>query len=480
MKQYRKIAHIVIEADTPLAVGSGEKGLTVDRLIARDHFGLPYIPGTAIAGILRHQFEEADGLNRNYLDYFGYGNMKKEDKEKFNIPSDDKGKGALLKFTSAHLINNDGNVIEGLQNIDIENNKYLQYFSKLPNRDHTKINHKGAADTKGHGKFDEEVVFKGTRFAFEIELEANNDEQESSVWNELLSLLNKPFLRIGGGTRKGFGKIKVIKELSKTKTFDLSNSDDLKAYLNADNSLNKDLHAWSEIEVNDVQDDNYLHYQLKLKPESFFTFSAGYGDTEVDSIPKFESYFKWDKNNKNPELEDLEPENNKLGKALIPASSIKGAISHRVAFHYNKLNGIYADELSENDFESKTGNNNKAVQQLFGFIDTDNKTAKRGKVIIPDKYIDYLENDIHIFNHVAIDRFTGGGMDGALFSEKVITTDKEIELDIFVDKSAIKEDNIKKAFKNTLDDLVNGFLPLGGMTTKGNGVFTGSYEPKIK
>lgn len=477
MKQCRKIAHIVIEAETPLAVGSGEKGLTVDRLIARDHFGLPYIPGTSLAGILRHQFEASNALSRNYLDFFGYGNMKKEDKEKLNIPSDDKGKGALLKYTSAHLLNSDGSVIEGLQNIDFEDG-YLQHFSKLPNRDHAKINHKGAADTKGHGKFDEEVVFKGTRFAFEIELEANDDEQESSVWNELLSLLNKPFLRIGGGTRKGFGEIKVIKELSKTKTFDLTNSDDLKAYLDADNSLNKNLDNWNKIEDDDVKDDNYIHYQLKLKPESFFTFSAGYGDTEVDSIPKFEAYFVWDEENKNPDLKDFTPENNQLGKALIPASSIKGAISHRVAYHFNKLMGVYADEMSEDSFESETGNNNKAVQELFGFIDIENNTAKRGKVIIPDKYIDYSEEDIHIFNHVAIDRFTGGGMDGALFSEKVISTDKEIELDIFVEKSALENENIIKAFKNTLDDLVNGFLPLGGMTTKGNGVFKGSYELK--
>ena len=55
-KQYthRFLARFVIEAETPLAVGSGEKDILTDALVATDVNGLPYIPGTAIAGVLRH------------------------------------------------------------------------------------------------------------------------------------------------------------------------------------------------------------------------------------------------------------------------------------------------------------------------------------------------------------------------------------------------------------------------------------------
>jgi CRISPR/Cas system CSM-associated protein Csm3 (group 7 of RAMP superfamily) len=90
-------------------------------------------------------------------------------------------------------------------------------------------------------------------------------------------------------------------------------------------------------------------------------------------------------------------------------------------------------------------------------------------------YLKKNTNVEKVFSHVAIDRSTSGGIDGALYQEKAVTSDA-FELDIFVEKSALKEENIKKALKNTLDDLVGGQLQLGGNTTKGHGAFTGSYN----
>ena len=51
---HRFLARMIIEAKTPLAVGSGDKDITTDALVATDVNGLPYIPGTAIAGVIRH------------------------------------------------------------------------------------------------------------------------------------------------------------------------------------------------------------------------------------------------------------------------------------------------------------------------------------------------------------------------------------------------------------------------------------------
>ena len=50
---HRFLARLVIEAKTPLAIGSGEKDIISDALVATDVNGLPYIPGTAIAGVVR-------------------------------------------------------------------------------------------------------------------------------------------------------------------------------------------------------------------------------------------------------------------------------------------------------------------------------------------------------------------------------------------------------------------------------------------
>lgn len=52
--KFRYVARIVIEADTPICVGSGEKTIDTDSEVTLDVNGLPYIPGTTIAGVLRH------------------------------------------------------------------------------------------------------------------------------------------------------------------------------------------------------------------------------------------------------------------------------------------------------------------------------------------------------------------------------------------------------------------------------------------
>ena len=55
--QKRYIAHITIEAETPLKVGSSESDFLKDSPIQKDWNNLPMILGTSIAGVLRRDFE---------------------------------------------------------------------------------------------------------------------------------------------------------------------------------------------------------------------------------------------------------------------------------------------------------------------------------------------------------------------------------------------------------------------------------------
>ena len=55
---HRYIARIVLEAQTPLFVGSGESSLLKDALVQRDIHGFPMIQGTSLAGVLRHSLED--------------------------------------------------------------------------------------------------------------------------------------------------------------------------------------------------------------------------------------------------------------------------------------------------------------------------------------------------------------------------------------------------------------------------------------
>ena len=244
----------------------------------------------------------------------------------------------------------------------------------------------------------------------------------------------------------------------------MEEKNDFDAYIEFNPSFNKGI-EYVNVEKLSIADENFVAYKLELKPDSFFVFSEGFGDDEADNRPLEEEVVIYT----NGKIEFQQ-------QTVIPATSIKGAIAHRVAFHYNKLKKQFAD-----NGEGSTGNENVAVSQLFGQAGQNNsgKTidAKAGNVFLNDFYYakDLIDNN-KILNHVAIDRFTGGAMDGALFSEKVSRLKSGgFNFEIFVTKSALESDSdVKKALENTLIDICKGLLPLGGMTTKGHGIFTGS------
>ena len=459
MKKYthRYIARVALEAQTPLFVGSGETSLITDALVQKDLHGFPMIQGTSLTGVLRHALEDKLPENdKRWNSFFGY-----------QAPAGKEGRGSQVKISSAYLILNNGKIAEGLKpNFEIEESQ--NYFKNLPVRQHVRITDKGVADTENNGLFDNEVVYKGCRFLFEIELKGNKENEE--LWTGFLNELKSPLFRIGQGTRNGYGNLSV--HSCKTKVFDLENGD-FDTYLNFDNSLNANNDSLQEFALNNEK--KLQHYKLLLKPENFFMFGAGYGDEEVDNIPVTEQVVSY----KNESIQEPKEQ------TLIPVSSIKGALSHRTAFHYNKkierFADNYANEIKENTKKliEFVETNNQAVSDLFGTEEGNEKReGQRGKTIMNDILIakeDGIKND-KIFNHVAIDRFTGGAMDGALFSEKVSYFDdenKEITFDIYIEDADNLSKNVIEAFEETLKDVCKGLLPLGGMTTKGHGIFTG-------
>ena len=432
---HRYCARVMVEATTPLKIGTGESGLNVDELVATDANRLPMIPGTAITGVLRHSFND------------------KEVDELFGFQNGSDNKGSRFIFSEARIVGDEGKVIDGLNPIDFNKSTFYSKLNKLVVRDHCRINHRGVADADNHGKFDSQVVYKGARFVFDIELIGSNEDKGS--WDKLLGIMNSPLFRVGGGTRKGFGELKIIG--LENEIYDLTKDTD--KYLNRSSKLSLPK-GMSVLSKNDVQ----VHsYELELTADNFFTFSLGAGDDEADNISKKEIYITW--NNGKPSFTDE--------KVLISATSVKGAISHRTAFHYNRLNEIFADKV--NNIEDYVGEKNDAVKTLFGSAkDSDQESGQRGRVILSDVYID--KSDEKILNHVAIDRFTGGAMDGALFDEKVTATDEKIVLRITVESEAFEDDKIKKAFESTLKDISTGMLPLGGSTMRGHGCFSGTVK----
>ncbi|MGB1216702.1 MAG: RAMP superfamily CRISPR-associated protein, partial [Saprospiraceae bacterium] len=443
--------------------------------------------------------------------------------------------------TDALMVDEDGvSPIDGLNEDGIEwTNEYFSMFrmKQLPERDHVRISHKGAAES--HGKYDEELVPMGSRFVFELEYDV---EGMDSNWDELQKVVERPMFRLGAGTRKGFGGFKVL--ASERKDYDFSKKDNIIAYRDKSSKIEK-------IDANII--DEQKKYSLKgwteisipLRAESFFLFGSGIGDEHTDMNPKKEFVLDW--SNGKPEKKE---------KYLIPASSIKGALSHRVAYHYNliqrdfllqenttridlpeldiekaileierkikvdtkgwmsdsprwkeiiqQLDTVDIEQLilesssykkwlidmeeaaKESAKEDKcTGEYNAAVKALFGFAKddgTEEKTGARGDVIFQDIYMSKDDVNTKILDHIAIDRFTGGTIDGALYQEKVLQfkEGKFIELNLWVKDKVIENSKIKSALNAALKDLQTGYLQLGGNVMKGNGVFLKVNEEMVQ
>lgn len=438
---HRYLACFIIEAETPIAVGSGEKDIETDSLVALDVNGLPYLPGTTIAGVVRSMF---DAVDNNPL----WGYQEKKD-----------GHGSEIIFSEGRILNSKGEVMDGLRDNSVFDDDILKHYAYLPIRQHVRISSKGVADNAG--KFDEQVVYAGTRFCFELEMVSDGENKDK--FDELINAVRMETFRLGGGSRKGFGKIKVVSV--KTADIDLRNREQADRYLKKSSNL-KDCNEWwngqtNQCETDTIATDKFVTYHIELHPQDFIFFGSGLADEngDADMTTVKAKRIHWDSDGCGRMQEDL---------ILIPASALKGALRHRVAYNFNKI--------KQNFIDTKEGipdtPQNEAVKALFGFADT---VQQCGKVLFSDIIEDPKKQgkaaQTHLFNHVAIDRFTGGTINGALFTEQAdYVAGQTYETDILVSKEALTAPDIKAAWEKTLDDLCGGLLPLGGSTNRGHGI----------
>lgn len=452
---YRFLSRIIIEAVTPLAVGTGVKQVITDAPIARDVNGLPYIPGTALAGVFRHICAEEYYDDASIDLFFGFHQNKNSE-------------GSLLYFSDAIIVGEEGKPIDGL-NTNLESS-YYDLLRNLPIRNRVCITEKGVG--KKGAKFDNEVVYAGTRFCFEIEMRGK-EENEYDKFKRVLAVIKNKGFRIGGNSRNGYGAVEVVD--CKVAKLNLEKSSDLQDYIEKSSSLSAELpSSFNEFTIEDNIDsdsDKWIEYEMTLKPDDFFFFGSGSGDATAiaDTVPVRECRIVW-----NSELPQRPEIKNKC--ILIPGTSVKGAISHRVAYNYNLLLKRYAGK----DSEAKVGCYNEAVMELFGYHSENDKELKRGNVIFSDIILEE-ESPLYegkLFNHVSIDYFTGGAIDGALFTDRVDTDSRLFKFNISVRKDSLKDDNVRKAFEMTLQDICNGMLPLGGSVNRGYGCFSGEITLK--
>ena len=120
-----KIARVLVETATPLAVGTGESNILTDSEVIVDVNGLPYIPGTSLTGVIRNTIKDAPAVDRV-----------------FGRVSKDEIIGSMLIVSDARIVDFNGQVIDGLA---VPSHELLTLYKDLPVRQHVKIGEKGTA-----------------------------------------------------------------------------------------------------------------------------------------------------------------------------------------------------------------------------------------------------------------------------------------------------------------------------------------------
>ncbi|WMP16519.1 RAMP superfamily CRISPR-associated protein [Thiothrix lacustris] len=468
------VARVTLETVTPLSIATGKANGVFDTSLVMDANGLPTIPGSSLTGVLRHLYQAEYGkTGENAL----FGCQESEDCE--------KSQPSRLNVSWGCIQDSKGKAIQGLalgsNRTKLESDLILKVALGLAdapaNRDRVRLNHKGAAADKG--KFDRAVLPAGYRFTVEFSLWS--DTAHDAQWERVLELLNHPLFRLGGSTRAGLGKLSVI-EVQELVS-DLSQESGRKIFT----AMKRDMDDRTGFKLRKLptwqSDEKVVTATLSLKPNSYWRIGQGEKPNLADSngktadlLPKLEQRISWNKQHQ------AEPATEKL---LIPGSSVKGALSHRIAFHANRFSEQprWADDILDEQSENYQKDYDKSVhcdevKQLFGFANDSSgkdQVGEAGRVLIDDAYQTFSSTDLQIIMHNSIDRFSGSVRDHMLFSEEMVWG-KGIELQLTIKKDDKISSVAKQALQQALADLYEGRLALGAGVSKGHGLFTGTIK----
>jgi CRISPR/Cas system CSM-associated protein Csm3 (group 7 of RAMP superfamily) len=440
---------VVIQANTPHGIHQDHGDVTHDVLLLRDVNNLPAIPATSLAGVLRHLYMDTYGLT--------------ETEHLFGYADGEDGAISALSISWALVNDSDNNAIEGIRP-DVTSDALLHFLArdKPIVRQRVRLNSQGCTDD--NGKFDITLIPAGTRYTFFVGYWSDGSNEQEARIHQALSLLQSPAFRLGHGTRSGYGSFGLCS--IEGAHWDLRTREGQKGYSERPRKR-AEVGNLKPISIEALQ-DTVLSVDINIKAESGWRIGGGEQslgasseqEKAPDLLPQSEILICWSGQQK-ATLSHRQ--------AVIPASAVKGALSHRVAFHYRRLSGEFAEQgVSSGHTECD------AVSTLFGSANSDIEVqGAAGLVIIDDVYIEAPKVTSQMHNR--IDMFTGGVINGALFEEELLwQTPLSLKLTI------LNQDKVstlaRKALLLSLDDLTQGWLPLGAGGSRGHGCFLGATQ----
>lgn len=413
---------------SPLSIGSGEDEYT-DGDVVTDAQGEPYIPGTSLAGVMRE-----------------YANAVKGDSmtdQLFGTP--ENGVPGSIEDRQSRIFIYDAAMKQAKTGI----------------RDGVKLNERKTASHMG--KYDLQFIEQDADIKFRIEilereerLKRQQDIQE--LWAEDLDWIrlwqqgfNGGELRLGSKTRRGYGKIEI--KSIRIKKFDMRDRASYMEWLDWDWDLEN---AFENSEMDEIctgakplKNNIGLEHCLEVPLHLSGTLLVR---TYITSFARTENL---------PDYGQMTVEG-KGKQAVIPGSSWAGAFRSHIAKIVEELGQLPDWQEAQ-----------KSLEPLFG---TWSDTKEKKSDLCASRVI--FEESVVEGGHglptarIAVDRFTGGTVQGALY-EEVPWTGGTVRLRIRWKKDGrdLTEPAVCGLILWAVRDLQSGFLAIGGETSVGRGIF---------
>lgn len=464
VRPHHWICRCLIELTAPMKIGSGASDDWDDAMIIRDHDKLPYIPGSSLAGTLRAAYESEHGLEAGEA-VFGY------------VKAGGVTDASALVVSQGFIVDSRGNVLNPLSFNPIKD-PLLQSAKSEYKRNHVRLSDLGVVDTAG--LHDASHLPSGFRFAFELRLNLASAEELAEQATRLVSLLHSPAVTIGGGRGTGLGQFEL--RSAQSRSFDLRLADDLKLFSAYRSALHVAAPSLYRDERQAAREPKQSVVSWVLKAHISGAWLVAGGDpTDQDAradrvaamIPWRESRVIWTGQSHGQYQEDQ-------AQAMIPGSSLRGALRHRTAFHLNRLNGLFSDHLAKEDEEALLstterraaiaaygGLNHRQLWLLFGGLEAGHEDSQAGKVVIEDTWPTQASHGFQ--DHVTLDRLSGGAYKGNLFDESFMWGGEvTVKVHVYDHQNEVPQ-RVREALACALHDLERGHLAFGGGTGRGHG-----------
>lgn len=444
---------------SPLSLGSGEN-INTDKDLLRDSAGRPFIPGSSLAGIYRHIYEKSHTKDQTDK-IFGKVDIATEYNQQVDAVK------STINVYDAVLCDN--------------------ACCRIVKRDGVKLDEYKTAETGANYNY--EILEPGAEFVTFLEqnLAENkageakkNSNDNAARW--VLSYWKQYGLQIGAKTRRGLGETKIVK--IQQAVFDINSEENNIFTTKSSNEKPADDNAWGTVtdwlafdmygnknwkdftpfkEIYSGAEKEMLQIRLSLRQKGGLSIRQYTTDISeaAGNMPDYRQ-LRYTICNDNADF--------KKEYAVIPGTTWAGAFRHqmqKLGATEKELRDLFGTHRVKQDKEmqNQTGQNTAENQA------TDTEIPHRSEIVFSESTIEIGEGKAHYkkITRNAIDRFTGGTVEGALYTEEYVCGGVT-ELRISVPQKAL---NVRMAnlLAAAITDLHYGFMAIGGLTAVGRGLF---------